>query len=316
MTTSSKALKCEICDVNYDQKEHLPKFFPTCGHTICASCLSGILDTNRVCPFDRKEFDRSLDSVEKFTTNLFVIQQLNEQSQLEKFTICPQHQSKQKFVCLIDHTLICKYCEKLGEHQGHKYAHIGDVKTKALEKQKELEHIINHDIEKDHKEAQAILNKGRQTIKEDIKKRINEISSWIDQQQEKIVKNIENLIEEENQQKLVEGSNDDNEQVKKEIKAQIEALEKMDYSQNFFNALKSNIIEKVLEKCTNQMDAEKISQIEKTIKACINQFDQKISLIIQEYQPSLKNEEVFSQVSQNEEEIHAEKIEQRLASPC
>jgi len=309
MITSSKSLKCEICKVKYDQNEHLPKFFPTCGHTICASCLAGILDTKGVCPFDRTKFDKTLDSVDKFTTNLFVIQQLTEQSQLEKFTICPRHQSKQKFVCLVDHAVICKYCESLGEHKGHNKAHIGDIKTQALEKQKTLEHIINHNIDKDYKEAQKVLRKGRQTMKDDIVKRINEISDWVDKQQERIVKKIENIIEEEKQQKPK--NEDSNEKVKEEIKAQIEALEKMDYSQDFFNALKSNIIEKALEQCTNQTDAEEMSEIEKTIKTCINHFDQKLSLIIQEYQPSLKNEEIFSQISQNEEEIHVQKIEPR-----
>jgi len=293
---ASKALNCGICYCDYDQVEHLPKFFPKCGHTICASCLSDILNTTRECPFDRINVDKSLASAQDFPTNRIVVEQITE-SQGEKFTICTTHGSKQKLVCLVDRVAICKYCSSLGDHKGHETIHINEIRKQAEEKKEKLQNIIKHNIAEDYQKAQAFLEIGRKSIRTDITKSIAKINDWVNTQQQTVIENIEKLFEEEklHSEKNISSQNKD---LHEEVQSFIKALEKMDYSNKFFKALKSNIVQKVLEKKANQTN---FTEIQKRIESCIVNFDSEASLFLHGIQASAKNDEVFAEISQDEE---------------
>lgn len=294
---TSKLLSCEICCLDYDQTDHLPKFFPKCGHTICAACLPGILSSTRECPFDRETIDKSFTSAQDFPTNLIVVQQIAE-SQGEKFAPCIKHSNKLKFVCMVDHVAICKYCSTIGDHKGHETKHIKEIRKQADEKKEKLQGIIKHNIAEDYQKAQAVLEAGRKSIKTDIIENIKKVNDWVNTQQHTVIGNIEKLFEEE---KLHSDKkkNSQNRDLNEEIQANIEALEKMDYSRNFFKALKSDIVQKTLEKNANQRE---FTEIQKTIESCIAQFDSEASLFLHGFQISVKNDEALLEISQNEEE--------------
>ncbi len=53
-------MECDICLIEWDSKINIPKIIP-CGHTICLSCLKGMLKTSKlretkylcpICKFD------------------------------------------------------------------------------------------------------------------------------------------------------------------------------------------------------------------------------------------------------------------------
>ena len=128
---------CPICFKRYNSTENEPKMMALCSHTICSSCLQGILQRNRQCPLDRVEFSKSCTNVGHFLRNTPLLDLIENQ----KFNLCPIHGEQQTFMCITDLKKICGRCYH-AEHRGnHKVEHIEDIKISATKKTEQLKKL-------------------------------------------------------------------------------------------------------------------------------------------------------------------------------
>ena len=81
----SQFLLCEICYLEYDINENKP-YLLNCGHTLCKSCLSSIINTNyyskRKCPFDKKELFSS--NISSYNINYAILELITKYEELKK----------------------------------------------------------------------------------------------------------------------------------------------------------------------------------------------------------------------------------------
>ena len=132
---------CNVCYLGYDTKDHAPRSLP-CGHTICSSCLTGILNNPnlRKCPFDNIPFMPSPQNSLAFFPLTFVIMDLLEQ---RKNNTCRTHvDEKLKLICVTDQTKICSECAKHEYHKDHKIKKIKALKAQGAKVKRELQEAL------------------------------------------------------------------------------------------------------------------------------------------------------------------------------
>src|SRR5688572_18517334 len=113
-----QVLSCQVCFIEYDLAEHLPRSAP-CGHTICSNCIKDMLQRKDIfaCPLDRKVLPRSSSGLDAFPVN-FSLREIVEQKL--KDSHCRVHGKKLDCTCLTDQSLICELCVSDRAHRGHK----------------------------------------------------------------------------------------------------------------------------------------------------------------------------------------------------
>ena len=140
--TDYHSIRCPVCLHPFDATQHIPKVFPSCGHTICQDCLAQVLksESEPKCPLDKLKFGRDFRKIEAFPTN-FLGKELLEMK--GRWNSCESHNGKKKFVCLDDHTLVCKDCVIFGDHKGHQVKQISDFEGVVKTKKYELQALVN-----------------------------------------------------------------------------------------------------------------------------------------------------------------------------
>ncbi len=134
---------CGVCSVPYNSGGHTPRVLIPCGHTLCSSCLTDIIQDPKLrkCPFDNSSFERTQNSVDHFPINFALLAVLENRSQQD---LCRIHHKKLFLLCLQDNVKICSACELFGEHQGHRVRKIEDLKAKGLQAKKDLEESLTY----------------------------------------------------------------------------------------------------------------------------------------------------------------------------
>jgi len=131
---------CPICLSHFDNRQHIPKIIPSCGHSVCLPCLQQLLQEvyNPCCPLDKKPFTWEFNGIDSFPTN-YLQRDLSKES--GEYDICSAHQKKTKFICLNDQTLVCTDCLIFGHHKGHDAKPLSDFKEKMEQKGRELQAV-------------------------------------------------------------------------------------------------------------------------------------------------------------------------------
>jgi len=203
----SDVLNCPQCSIKFDNNNHLPKFVP-CGHTFCISCLTQLIKDKdiTVCPFDTKIIMRTASTTDNFPTNLFVLQQLEEQAKSERFSFCPIHHKKQKIVCMMDKELICKNCAEYGDHEWHTVKKVNEFKEEIDKKRDELKLKLSEFDEKRHEELETLLTLDKEYLTKLIGSKFRHLKDLVTKEENVVMEEIDNFYEKQSSNVLENSS--------------------------------------------------------------------------------------------------------------
>jgi len=156
---------CSICCCKYNRGANTPKILPTCGHTVCASCLDQLLEGKQpsLCPLDRAIISNEPKSAQTFLTNLFVLQMLDEKSKADA-TFCSTHREPKTLICKKELKSICRFCVEYGEHKGHETMQASEVKNEAERKRAQLEAKRSQFQQKDYERMYDVLAQQEENL--------------------------------------------------------------------------------------------------------------------------------------------------------
>ena len=219
---------CPICHRRYDDDLQAPKILAKCGSTICLECLTKLLKKNKgspACPLHPENKEPLLwTEVEKFASNLLILQQLPESN--PKILSCPQHKSKLKFVCIQDKTFLCKYCIQSKDHKAHPVYHVNDIKGLAIAKKQQLETIVSN----------LAPSAQQTTLMKNVIEKFDLLKKFVAlQQTELLAEASKQFFQAKPKLKL------EKEKIEDQINNQINDLSEKELNPNFFEALKEDI---------------------------------------------------------------------------
>lgn len=114
-TSSYKTSKatCPICYNEYNSAQNMPLVLPSCGHTVCETCLQHMSDTyySLKCPVCRTH---NFQCVETLPVNYALLELAEKTDEKE---ICEQHNLEIVGFCRDDEVLLCGAC--VFEHKSH-----------------------------------------------------------------------------------------------------------------------------------------------------------------------------------------------------
>ena len=150
-------LRCELCSLNFDRGDHLPRLLPFCGHTYCSKCIEDrILNTHNgipTCPIDKVEccsFSPT-QGINYFPLNHTLIGLLANPKVKELTNSCPTHHKVLNYICVKELCLVCTECLLSGQHVGHPYKReeqfVGDL-DKVVREGKLSEQKMSQQISK------------------------------------------------------------------------------------------------------------------------------------------------------------------------
>jgi len=204
---------CLICYSEYNDSQRLPKIFP-CGHTICSSCLQGIVisQNRRKCPV----CSQTIPSNMAISTN-YVLLNLVEEMKSNRRLMCRYHPDhKADHVCLQDKCRVCLYCKVYGEHKDHDCVAMKDFQEGVEIKKKEIETVLDS-LRKssiDISESLKFYGQDKSKLIKTLEMNFNKMISFISQMKidtirkvqknfDKAVKNLDHhKVYEEVQQKI------------------------------------------------------------------------------------------------------------------
>ena len=178
-------LSCQICFEHFEEDgDHVPGILP-CHHTVCESCIKGIIRGNKmVCPECREE-DEAKKQKKSFQQNKYIIVQMSRKKKIEKeevskVEICAEHGKEVIFFCEEENCKkpICKTC-LTKEHKKHDIIEIEEKKKEEL-----LKNIGN--IKKDLTEKISILSQAKDELLEKTKVTVNDLKKAKEEMNKKI----------------------------------------------------------------------------------------------------------------------------------
>ena len=293
----SNILNCCICLVDYDRGEHIPKIVPSCGHTVCLSCLDGIFRVNRSleCPLDRVKFLDIYQTATSLPTNISLLQLLDEKPQ-PKFEVCKHHDDPINLVCITDGEKICRYCVDFGNHKGHQVKHSNDIQTEKEKKIQDLKLILEKFSDCENQAVQKLENCKKQAV-DNVNLKFQQIQEFLIIKQKEIVSETESFFD--RQKKKVESRvKNDSTKTQEEIAHHLSVLEKASLDQEFFKSFEaSKQFQDALPNFTEKENYEPF--FHKTLQGldtALMHFQSLTNSIIQGFKPNL----VEIQFSQNE----------------
>ncbi len=190
-----KEPSCQICFNKYDSDLHCPRILPSCGHTICTTCIQNILDTipskQITCPFDKKKCTFQRPDKESFPKN-FSLLQLIEDKVVETPDCCPIHKKKLDHVCITDKLVLCQECASTN-HTGHRIQNKQQLLTEINAKVSKIEEyisLIETHPNKNFKRIESILEAREQTLKRGVDVKFSEYQSLILNKKQEILNEL------------------------------------------------------------------------------------------------------------------------------
>jgi len=188
------AITCPVCLHSFDVDSHLPKIFPTCGHTVCKECLIQVLEMDHPqCPLDKLRFDSQFRSIEAFPTNFLGKDLLEIEGTWSR---CKIHNEQCKMICLDHHTLVCPNCAVFGDHKGHNIGLISDYLKTAKRKKNQLSAMSNR-ISKASSQLMSSLKEKKQKLKATIQERFQALHRIMTNQENQVLMKFESFFMEE-----------------------------------------------------------------------------------------------------------------------
>ena len=139
------------------------------------------------------EHKRSLKS---FPTNYTVVQLVEESPREE---ICKEHGEKRRLICHTDKTKICDDCAHFGQHKGHNFQPIKEIKAQLNKKREQLEAAL--DILDNHcTEIYNITDQTWNSLEEMIKYRFTELKKQVKKKELELLWETKSFFDHQKQQ--------------------------------------------------------------------------------------------------------------------
>jgi len=184
-----QSLSCPVCYSDLDQGEHLPRVIPSCGHTICTTCLSVILEDygDLRCPLDKVKFATTKKeiTISGFPVNYSLINVLEGTSERG---LCEEHDEEFRFICHTDRRKLCDVCVCSVNHRGHEVTALKKLKVETDKKKKQLENVLE-DLDMGYKEISEGLQKKQGDVLGVVRNTFDEIKNSLKNKEEQL--NIE-----------------------------------------------------------------------------------------------------------------------------
>ena len=236
----AELLTCGICSLEYNETTCIPKLIPTCGHTICSTCLDNVLQQNDqpVCPLDQSVFPVIGQTSAAFTTNLMLLAILDETLK-QKYEQCETHNEPLNLVCITHKSKICKLCADSDLHKKHTIIHINDLRNEAKARKKQLESGVK-EFDTYQRNIEKFLKEEKDSILLNAKERFKRIKELIVSKEEEVYLEINSFF-------AVEGV-EINDKLEKDLtlrntmQQKISELDNHIISQQFFESLRDETL--------------------------------------------------------------------------
>jgi len=110
--------KCPVCRHLFDLDTKLPRTMMGCGHTVCSSCITELLPSQKrntfKCPVDSVPCVISRKLITSFPKNQLLIQVIDE---LSKANFCNEHKKYCEWKCSTDDLILCTECLFIEKHK-------------------------------------------------------------------------------------------------------------------------------------------------------------------------------------------------------
>jgi hypothetical protein len=138
------SLSCPVCSTHFDSSSHEPRFFPSCGHNLCVSCLGNLLKnvTDTIpCPCCQADVKIKKKNIAYFPKNWPLISLIEKRNSQQ---ICQTHHTHIEMICLECKEKICSKCALKGNHKGHDIDVIHDFVAEIDNKVGEIDQWTDH----------------------------------------------------------------------------------------------------------------------------------------------------------------------------
>jgi len=237
----AELFSCGVCRMRYDVIDHVPKVIPSCGHTICLSCLNGILKSTEIqcCPLDNIPFleETETNQQDPFPVNIVMIQLLEERDQRQA-EVCVTHGEPSNLICLKDNHQICKSCANSSMHRGHPIRHMNDIKSEGGSRKKHLE-LQMKEFQSCCNSLPYLLENEKDQIMRNLKLRFEEMKTLLTEKEQEIISGVESFFEIERMQ--VEKNIEQDNQLKNNLQDKIAFLSNHTIGERYLEALKGEI---------------------------------------------------------------------------
>jgi len=237
----AELFSCGVCGRKYDANDHIPKVIPSCGHTLCASCLNTILHNTefQVCPLDNIPFMNRIaeNQEDPFPINIVMMQLLEERSRLQ-VEVCEMHREPSNLICLREKHRICKVCATSNNHREHPIMHINDVRFEGNARKKYLESQVN-EFQSCCNSLPYFLENEKEEIMESLRSKFEEMKTLLNKKEQEIILGVESFFEIEKVQ--LENKIEQDNQLQGFFKEKIAFLSNSIIGEKYLEVLKSEV---------------------------------------------------------------------------
>jgi len=235
----SKVFGCPNCQQSYDKENRVPKIIPSCGHTVCLTCLDKhlLMKQNKVlCPVDKTSSSVQGKKATDFVTNLSLLQALDHKPRASSRAkeLCRVHEERLDLICLVDRCKICKYCKEYGEHKYHEVTHVKNVEGEAKTKKAYLEAMLK-DFDNGQKNIDKLYDDEKKMLVQVIHNKFDNLINFLKTKKKEIGSEIGSSFDIE-RAKVKESLTRDVGS-RWPIEQQIASLSQKRLDENFFSAL-------------------------------------------------------------------------------
>jgi len=199
MTLPYNSLKCFVCYDLYNLTENIPRIIPSCGHTLCSTCLNRLLQVPGPfkCPLDHKGLTPQFKkNIEYFPIN-FAIQDFLEERKLSA-DVCKIHEKDLEYICVTDRVKVCSHCAICADHSDktcHNVKPVIELKTLIGEKKNQLK-VALENMDQHYKTMEEMLEKTKTESLKLVQKQFQELTFLVRAKEREFTVDLNNYFRE------------------------------------------------------------------------------------------------------------------------
>ena len=280
----AELFSCGVCGRKYDANDHMPKVIPSCGHTLCASCLNSLLHNPefQACPLDNIPFMNGIaeNQEDPFPINIVMMQLLEERNRLQ-IEVCEAHGEPSNLICLKEKHQICKVCATSSTHREHTIMHINDVRSEGNARKKYLESQVK-EFQSCCDSLPYFLENEKEEVMASLRLKFEEMKTLLTNKQQEIIEGVESFFEIERMQleKKIEQDN----QIQMYLQDKIALLNNNIIGERYLEVLKSEVPRFEIVPKYEQL-SKAIQENKNRFEEVLEKFNKALASLLQQLQP-------------------------------
>lgn len=181
---------CNNCNQGFDLISRIPKLLPSCGHSLCSSCVFEQKNKKQliVCPVDKFTYPNS----QSLNDNLFLLEEIKKQ--MKRSSLCFIHNQRRELFCQTCVLDVCSNCVLFGEHKLHSYQQISlqerELRDRLGDRLEKLE-SINSYLEDNRKAMGEELERLSFDLREESRSYFLQVEELVERKKQKNEREIE-----------------------------------------------------------------------------------------------------------------------------